>query len=148
MGGEIVKKYSGRTSRSGYRYGFPSYHYGHGGNRKKGTWAADVTRDEEFQIFDAADRMALADQEGKLYGMRVRRNGVVLPLGTLGEQLARFEDSGPSQVWHGYPFYPLSEPSPSGPPRRAMPEEVLSRMEELGLIDAYERRRLKKRRQI
>ncbi len=74
------------TARSGYRYVFTSKHHG-GGASGDSRWA--ITQDEEFSVFDTADQHAIADSDGRLYGV-LRQGGGLADLGTWFQQVAEF----------------------------------------------------------
>ena len=98
VGGEPGHLFPRRTERRGYRYFFYDKHHGRGGP-EAARWATDILEEEEFGIFDQADRLDLSDKQGNLYGIRLRtlRQREVLLLGTLGQQVAKFPEalSGP-----------------------------------------------------
>ena len=59
------------TRRSGYLYLFYNKHHGRGGP-EAAQWLPGLSRDDEFAVFDVADRDDLSDVRGWLYGMRPR----------------------------------------------------------------------------
>lgn len=133
------------TRRSRYRYLFHSKHHGRG-PRDAARWSLDLSRDEEFGIFDAADAHELTDERGNLFGLRLGPDGEVLDLGTRSQLVAEFPHARPNQPWHGYPLWPLGT---AGPPNRggqqARPSKaVFDRMEAEGLLTARDRKRLYK----
>lgn len=77
------------TNPKGYRYYFhPKHHTA--GNPTVSRWKPDVSRSEEFQIFEIAVRLDLADEDGNLYNVRKGPHGAILELGVYHEQIARF----------------------------------------------------------
>jgi hypothetical protein len=132
------------TQRSGYRYFFYDKH--HGRDRSAAQWRPDVTHEQEFNLFDAADFHESFDDRGWLYGIGRDEEGEVIELGTWGQWLAEFPFARPGELWHGYPMWPVNEAAP--PNRRRQncgpTKDVFNRMEAVGLIDSRECVRLKK----
>lgn len=142
VGGEGGHLHLTPTRRSRYRYFVYDKHHGRGGP-KASQWALDVSEDEEFGIFDQADDRNLSDDRGNLYGIRLgpEPEHQILSLGTLGQQIAKFEDSGPH--WHGYPLGPLEDNlDPPHPPKRTLPRDVLQKMVDAQLLTKEQRKRL------
>jgi len=78
------------TRRSGYLYLFYNKHHGRGGH-EAAQWLPSLSRDDEFAVFDVADRDDLSDERGWLYGIRPRDEAAHIPdLGTWGQQIAEF----------------------------------------------------------
>jgi len=134
------------TRRSGYRYLFYDKHHGRGGP-DAAQWLPILSRDDEFAVFDVADRDDLSDERGWLYGMRPRHEAGHIPdLGTWAQQIAEFPLARPNHPWHGYPLWPLGEDSPEnrkgeqGRPSKS----VFLKMEAVGLITHRERKKLYK----
>ena len=144
VGGEPGHLHPVPTQRNGYRYFFYDKHHGRGGP-EAARWALNLREDEEFGIFDRADLLDLTDERGYLYGIRLgpepeRR---VLVLGTLGQQIAQFRDSGPH--WHGFPLGPLDKNlDPPHPPKRDLSEVALQKMVDAQLLTGEGRKRLLK----
>lgn len=137
------------TRRSRFVYEFTQKH--HGCNKWAAQWRLDLSLDEEFAVFDAADSAKTCDDDGKLYGILPRTaDGKVPALGTRGEQFARFE-CHVQQVWHGYPFFPVRfavGPKPRFGGNEPPPREVLFRLEAAGVISATDRRRIRRGKHI
>ena len=57
------------TRRSGYLYLFYDKHHGRGGP-EAAQWLPSLSLDDEFDVFDVADRDDLSDERGWLYGMQ------------------------------------------------------------------------------
>jgi hypothetical protein len=57
-----------RTTRREYQYQFTPKH--HGANASAAQWLPELSLDEEFDIFDAADEHDLSDDDGRLYGVQ------------------------------------------------------------------------------
>lgn len=134
------------TQRSGYRYLFYDKHHGRG-SPDAAQWLVNLSRDEEFAVFDAADQNDFSDERGWLYGLRARQIGGHIPdLGTWGQQIAEFPLARSIDPWHGYPIWPLGEQGPEnrkgekGRPSKS----VFLRMEAAGLITHRERKKLYK----
>jgi hypothetical protein len=134
------------TRRSGFRYQFYDKHHGRGG-KDAAQWLQEMTHQDEFDVFDAADLHEIADERSWLYGVRPRdESGQVPDLGTWGQQVAEFPYARPNETWHGYPLWPLGEAAPEnrkgemGRPSKA----VFLRLEEVGTITRRERKKLYK----
>jgi hypothetical protein len=150
VGGEPGHLHTEVSERSGFRYFFYDKHHGRGGP-EVAQWATDVSNDEEFGIFDQADLHEIRDNRGNLYGLRVVPGpaGEILYLGTLRQQVAKFPIAREGTPWHGYPLAPLEHrPKVPQPPPRALPNDALQRMVEVGLLDNRQRKRLLKGRNI
>ncbi len=142
VGGEPGHVHPVASQRNGYHYLFYDKHHGHGGP-KAAQWVSNLSPNEELGIFDQADLLDLGDKRGNLYGIRLRLHPErqILVLGTLGQQIAEFHDSG--SHWHGYPLWPLEKTlDPPHPPKRKPPEDVLQKMVNAGLLTREERKRL------
>jgi hypothetical protein len=132
------------TRRSGYRYLFSDRHHGH--DARASRWDPEMSREEEFAVFDTADFHDLTDDRGRLYGVRNDPDGRILQLGVWGEQVAEFPFARENEPWHGYPLWPLKE---AGPPGRRGEEhrpskDVFLKMEAANLINTRDRKRLLK----
>jgi hypothetical protein len=131
------------TQNSGYRCLFYDKHHGRGGPDAS-QWLASLSRDDEFAVFDVADREDLKDERGWLYGVRPRDTAGRLPdLGTCGQQIAEFPLARLIDPWHGYPLWPLGENGPENRKgEKGRPSKVVFlRMEAVGLLTARERKR-------
>ena len=95
----------GTATSSGRHYWFTVKH--HCGSKRAAQWDASLTFDEEFSVFDSADKHQISDARKWLYGLLPTTDGSCRLLGTRGEQLAEFPFSRRSDNWHGYPLYPL-----------------------------------------
>jgi hypothetical protein len=138
-----------RTVRSGYHYQFYDKH--HGQDRHAAQWLPEITRQEEFAIFEAADSNDISDERGWLYGIRPRDDANnIQELGTWGQQLAEFPFARRNETWHGYPLWPLIEMGPEN--RRGeklRPAKVVFfRLEGAGMLSPQERKRLNKGRHL
>ncbi len=132
-----------KTRRRDLRYCFSLKH--HGGSRKDAQWADDLSHEEEFAIFDEADFREISDDAGNLYGLRRDEESNLLDLGTRGEQIAKFWENGLDQPWHGFPLFPLLGTDVKQNQRNTpAPRSALLKMEQAGLIQAIERKRLQK----
>jgi len=96
-----------RTNPKGYRYYFHPKHHG-GGSSTDSRWKPDITRREEFTIFEISVRLDLSDDRGNLYNVRKGADKTVLELGMFHEQLARFWKPSGDHAWHGHPLWPVS----------------------------------------
>ena len=74
-------------------------------------WLPILSRDDEFAVFDVADREDLSDERGWLYvdAARGTRQGHIPDLGTWSQQIAEFPLARSNDPWHGYPLWPLGE---------------------------------------
>lgn len=98
------------TRRSSYSYAFTPKHHG-GGLPTVARWHPNVSRQDEFDVFDTADFHNLSDQRGWLYGFLVDQQNRFLAIGTLFQQIAEFPKSRLNQPWHGYPIWPIKKHS-------------------------------------
>jgi hypothetical protein len=132
-----------RTRKSQYRYVFSGKHHG-GGAVDDARWAADVTRSEEFFVFDEADFHEITDERGYLYG--VLRDGAqnLRELGTWRQQIAEFPKAAENTPWHGYPIWAVDTYAPPnrGGQHMRPEQEVFRKMERAALITARQRKRL------
>jgi hypothetical protein len=131
------------TDASGHRYQFTPKH--HGGDSGAAMWLPQLTLDEEFGIFNTADRLQIADSRGWLYGVLRNPDGDLTTIGTWDEQVAEFPDPSPStEPWHGYPQWVVDETGPANRRKQqCCPERmVFNRMVEAGLINRLQRKRL------
>jgi hypothetical protein len=137
-------EYPERTRRSDFRYCFYVKHHGRGAPNAS-QWAEDVSRQDEFGIFDEADWHDLSDSEGDLYGLRRSAEGDLLDLGTHGEQIAKFwRPSTDNQPTHGFPMWPVAEDSSDNRKKQSAPVAALSKMVEQGLLLPSHYKRLRK----
>jgi hypothetical protein len=142
-GGEPGHLHPERTRTHDYQYFFYDEHHGRGGP-EVAQWAEDLSEAEEFGIFDRSDELDLSDDAGNLYGLRIGPDLEILELGTLKQQVAKFPHAHPDQPWHGFPLGPLKPARQPQPPTREIPRDALRKMEERGLLDAAQRKRLER----
>jgi hypothetical protein len=138
-----VPEHPDASRRRRLRYVFhPKHHVG--GLRSVAQWSPNISRNEEFGIFDTADRLEIVDERGNLYGALLSVDGEVRTIGTWDEQVAFFPIAGASEPWHGYPLFPvnaaLSKRKP--PPKRDVPLAMLRRMSATGLLSIDDSNRL------
>jgi hypothetical protein len=134
------------TQRSGHRYLFYDKHHGRG-VPDAAQWLPNLSRDEEFSIFDSADLNDVSDDRDWLYGVRVRdADGEIPDLGTWGQQIAEFPFSRPPSPWHGYPLWPLADIGPNNRKgEKHRPSKVVFlKLESNGILTLRERKRLYK----
>jgi hypothetical protein len=136
-----------RTRRSQHQYQFiPKHHGGPGAGHGVAQWLTEVSLDEEFAIFNAADEHDLSDDDGNLYG--VERDGPdrLRKIGVWSEQVAKFPVTRQGEAWHGYPVYPLVEDGPENKRgQKGRPDAaVFAKMVQAGVINASQRKRLMK----
>lgn len=141
-GGPTIPEHPTPTRNHAYRYLFHPKHHDPG-RVADGQWLPEMTRDEEFAVFDLADDHDLLDEDGSLYGLRLSPAGEILALGTLEQQVAKFPWARPGERWHGYPLGPLVRPRGPSPSERVIPSEVLKQMAKRGLLDDDQLRRLR-----
>lgn len=140
-GGPAVPEHPVPTRNHGYRYQFHPKHHDPS-RRDVAQWLPEMSREEEFGVFDLADDHYLCDEKDNLFGLRPRHNGELPDLGTLGQQIARFPHARPSEPWHGYPLAVLRLVREPSPPEREIPVGVLRQMVAAGLLDEDECKRL------
>lgn len=134
------------TRRSEYCYKFTDKHHG-GGKWDDARWLPDLSRPDEFTVFDTADYHSIADAQGWLYGMLRGIDGKLRELGTWQQQVATFPFANPGQLWHGYPIWAVNKFI--APPNRAdnkmmPPKAVFRQMERVGIITKRERKKFEK----
>lgn len=132
-----------RTRRSSYRYCFYIAHHGRG-VADDSQWAEDLNEAEEFAIFDEADWHELSDSKGHLYGLRRSLEGMILDLGTHGEQIAKFWNPEKNQPTHGFPLWPLPESGSENRKKQSAPMDALKIMLRRGLLLMAQYNRLRK----
>lgn len=131
------------TERSRYGYEFTPKH--HGAVPGAAQWLPSLSYDDEFQVFNVADREDLSDGRGWLYGVR-KVADELLDLGTWCQQVAEFPSASAGQAWHGYPIWSVSELAPGNRRgHRMRPDRtVFDKMEAAGMLTKRQRRRLLK----
>jgi hypothetical protein len=132
------------TRRHQYRYLFTAKH--HGDTEGAARWSPDLSEEEEFAVFDGADDMELADDEGNLYGALRDGEDSLRDLGIWQEQIAEFPYAAEEMAWHGYPVWAINHEGPSNRrnQKHRPAREVFNRMVEVGLITVSMRARLMK----
>jgi hypothetical protein len=137
--------YREQTRKRHYTYQFTAKHHG-GGKADDAQWANDVSRDEEFSVFDEADVCDIYDEDGRFFGVLRDKVGKLRDLGTWQQQMAEFPSSNEGVPWHGYPIWSVNELAPENrASQKVRPaKEVFARMEKVGLITKRERKRLYK----
>lgn len=110
-------------------------------------WLPGLPLSDEFGVFDLANRHDLSSSNGNLFGLRIRE-GLILDLGMLGEQVAMFPVVRGDIPWHGYPLWPLAKDGGPGGRVYPPPRQALKKMEDANLITAKQRRRLSGGRHI
>jgi len=131
------------TRRSRYFYLFSGKHHG-GGRDDDARWAEDISRDEEFSVFDEADFHDISDEDGRLYGVLPTPARGLRDLGTWQQQMAEFPLANENVPWHGYPIWAVNQDAPSNRSDQKMrpAKEVFRKMEREGLITKRQRKRL------
>jgi hypothetical protein len=134
-----------QSRRSKYRYIFYGKHHG-GGSAGDAKWADDVTRGEEFSVFDQADFFDISDDRGHLFGVLRDNKGELRDLGTWQQQVAEFPKAADSCPWHGYPIWAVNALAPSNRVDQKMrpAKDVFQKMERASLITKQQRKRLMK----
>lgn len=132
------------TRRSKHHYLFYNKH--HGQDPHAARWLPDLSRDEEFAVFDDADFHDLSDDRGWLYGIRRDPDGRILELGTWNQQIAEYPFACSTETWHGYPLWPLKDAGPENRRgERFRPSKVVFlKMEAAELLSKRDRKRLMK----
>jgi hypothetical protein len=142
-----VRIHSKRTERSEYQYQFtPKHHGGPGAGRDAAQWLTSLSLDEEFAIFDAADKHELSDEDGNLYGVERDGPDSLRYVGVWKEQVAEFPVAREGEAWHGYPVYPLINEGPENRRgQKGRPDgAVFTKMMLAGIISSSQRKRLMK----
>jgi hypothetical protein len=132
-----------RTQKSKHSYLFTDKHHGKGGH-EDAQWADDVTREEEFSVFDEADLNDICDADGRLYGVLQDADGELRCLGTWKQEVAEFPQASAGSPWHGYPIWAVNQSAPANRrhPRMRPAKEVFDKMELAEMINAQHRKRL------
>ena len=125
------------TRRNSFEYFFYTKHHGQDHSAIQGL--SNMTRDEEFGVFELADFHDLSDDKGNLFGLRLDAQGAILELGTDGQQVAEFPVPQSLTPWHGYPLLPLKS---RGRPRLASPKQALRKMLAAQILNDRQYRRL------
>jgi hypothetical protein len=139
---DACPEHTERTQRRNLRYCFSFKH--HGGSRDAAQWVSDLTHEDEFAIFDEADRHDISDDKGNLYGVRRDAALNLEEIGTFGEQIAKFWEADLNVPWHGFPLWHLKGPGPGGRATEFVSKDVLVRMVREGLLLPVQRKRLQK----
>ena|SRR5487761_518789 len=131
------------TEESKYQYQFTPKH--HGAVADAAQWLPSLSLDEEFEVFNAADRESICDDRGWLYGVR-QAGHELLDLGTWSQQIAEFPAATARQAWHGYPIWPVNEFAPENRRSHKMKPDraVFEKLEAAGMLTKPQRRRLLK----
>ncbi len=132
----LEREHPQRTRRHQYRYLFTAKH--HGGDKSAAQWHPDLSRDDEFAVFDGADEMELSDGGGNLYGALSDGEESLRHLGIFQEQIAKFPRAAAGSPWHGYPVWAVSDE------KHRPAKEVFDKMVRAGLITQPMRKRLMK----
>ncbi len=135
-------EHSEPTRRSKYRYLFSPKHHG-GGSPTDARWVEDLSRNDEFYVFDEADWHEVADGGGWLYCV-LNEAGELRDLGTWDQQVAEFPYAREGVPWHGYPIWAVNHTAPENRNGENMrpAKAIFARLEEVGLITARQRKRL------
>ena len=131
------------AQRSGYQYFFYSKHH-QAGNSQDAQWDAGLTQNEEFAVFDLADRHDLSNPNGDLFGLHLGPGSKPLELGTRGEFVAEFPVAVAGQPWHGYPCFPIASRRRAHTRKPHVPIDALKKMQQAGLLTRAQASRLKK----
>jgi hypothetical protein len=133
------------TRQNKRQYQFTPKH--HGRDPGAACWLPELTREEEFTVFDVADFTESFDDDGNYYGVLREADGRGLRyLGTWNQQIAKFPYARDGEAWHGYPLYPLAEPAPpnrSGDKLRPA-KSVFFKLFRAAMITKRDRKRLMK----
>lgn len=140
----LIVVHSEVTERSHYAYQFTPKH--HGAVPGAAQWLPSLSLDEEFHVFNVADRESLCDNRGWLYGMH-KVGDELVDLGTWSQQIAEFPAATAGQAWHGYPIWAVNdELAPDNRRGQKMRPDrtVFDKMEAAGMLTKRQRRRLLK----
>lgn len=141
-GEDPCPEHSATTQSSGFRYCFYIAHHGQG-TTDDSQWDRNLSRDDEFSIFDQSDRFHLSDSKGHYYGLWILEEQI-LALGSCGEIIAKFWNPVKNQPTHGFPLWPLAATTPENRNQTVAPREALLKMEREGLLQPVQRKRLQK----
>jgi len=133
-------------------YCFTPKHHG-AGLKSDACWLPDLPRLEEFAVFDMADWHQLSDNDGNLYGLRIRQDNTfreILELGTRHEMIARFWVEADQNHWHGHPLWPVLDKGPLNRKRQAYrpPKEAFDQMVAANILTEIQAGRLKTARHL
>jgi hypothetical protein len=133
-------EYADVTQRSNYRYCFTPKHHG-GGSSDDATWI--LSADAEFAVFDLADLLEVCDDDEWYYGVSLA-NGELLDIGTWAQQIAEFPKASEGSPWHGYPIWTVNDHAPPNRSTQKMrpSKAIFQRLEQVGLINKQQRKRL------
>jgi len=139
----IESEHPNPTRRSKYRYLFTKKHHG-GGTSQDAQWHPELTRDEEFLVFDQADFHEICEDNGCLYGVLCSPEKKLRDLGTWLQQVAEFPEATASGPWHGYPVWAVNGDAPSNRANEKMrpSKMIFQKLEAVGLVTAQQRKRL------
>jgi len=134
-----------QTRKRHYSYQFTAKHHG-GGCAEDARWAEDLSRDEEFSVFDEADANDVLDEAGRFFGVLRDTDGELRYLGTWQQQVAEFPRANGGTPWHGYPSWAVNDVAPNNrSSQKVRPARIVfERMERAGLITRRQRKRLYK----
>ena len=135
-------EHSEPTRRNGYRYLFSVKHHG-GGSRDDSQWMQNLSREQEFTVFDVADCFEVKDEDGWLFGVW-SEDGKLQDLGTWGQQIAAFPSARKGVPWHGYPIWAVSQDAPENRSTQKLrpSKQIFLKLEEVSLITKRQRKRL------
>ncbi|MBI3823527.1 MAG: hypothetical protein HY289_12730 [Planctomycetes bacterium] len=141
----VDPEHSATTRKNKYRYCFTSKHHG-GGTSEDAQWHPQLSRDEEFAVFDEADYRDISDDNGWFYGVLCSEERQLRDLGTWSQQVAEFPKANVGVPWHGYPIWAVNSDAPSNRAGEKMrpPKSVFLKLETVGLITKQQRKRLLK----
>lgn len=92
-------------SVNGFAYKFVDKHH-HPPKGDHACWLKAVSRNDEFGLFNDADRSNLSDECGNLYNVS-KHGDEYLEIGTRHELLAIFWNPHSASEWHGHPLWPI-----------------------------------------
>ncbi|WP_165075249.1 hypothetical protein [Paludisphaera rhizosphaerae] len=145
-GEDVGPEHPVRTRRRRLRYFFYVKHH-QAGRSQHAQWARDLSREDEFNVFDVADFHDLSDHKGDLYGVRRLEDGRFAVIGTREEQVAEFPVTPLNQAWHGYPCWPILRRDDADRKARP-PREAVDKMVQAGILQEKQASRLKAGRAI
>lgn len=136
------------TNRRRLTYKFTEKHH-KPGKSNDAQWLDELSRDDEFQVFNRADEKDICNDKGDLFGMRLDTNGTVSILGSRKEQIAKFPFAREGETWHGYPLWPIAKVNFITNERRdPAPKEALMKMKDAGWITESGMKRLSKGKHV
>jgi hypothetical protein len=123
----------------------------HGGSLAgDATWASEVSRNEEFSVFEEGVAAEVEDEDGNFFGVLRGEDGELRDLGTKKQQIAIFPFTSEGTPWHGYPQWSLEDAdAPNRSIQKMRPaKRVFDRLKAARMLHETEVRRLWRGRHV